>query len=117
MWPARKSRGGYEDPTPERDQFAVSHSNTTDMDYGYDASGRPIATGLRVRPIDACIPGAVRSGALDGVGHVIRVVRNRRPGRPTIVWVNFPFRDDPDRSERHSFYDRQLLVIGSPSGM
>jgi hypothetical protein len=51
------------------------------------------------------------------VCRVARVVRNRRPGRPTIVWVNVARRDNPDLAERLRFEDRQLLVIGSPSGM
>ena len=117
MWPARRSRGGYEDPTPARKHFAVSHANSTDIDYGWDAEGRPIATGLRVRPIESAIPAPIQSGVLEDVGHVARVVRNRRPGRPTIIWVRFPYREDPDRTERLSFEDRQLLVVGSPSGM
>ena len=118
MWPARKSGGdGYDDPIPPGDQFAVSHTNSMDMDYGLDVEGRPITTGLRVRPIDRALPEKLRGGLLESVGHVARVVRNRRPGRPTVVWVNFARRDDPDITERLSFEDRQLQVIGSPSGM
>jgi hypothetical protein len=118
MWPARKSdAAGYEDPTPARDHFALSHTNSIDIDYGYDAEGRPLSTGLRVRPIDTALPDAIREGRLESVGRVARVVHNRRPGRPTVVWVNFALRENPDLVERLRFEDRQLLVIGSPSGM
>jgi len=118
MWPARKSGGeGYADFTPLRDQFAVSHTNSMDIDYGLDVEGLPITTGLRVRPIETAMPDDIRDGTLQSIGRVARVVRNRRPGRPTVVWVNFARNDDRDITERLRFEDRQLQVIGSPSGM
>jgi hypothetical protein len=117
MWPARTSDGKLRDDKPAAAHFAISHSNTTDLDYARDAEDRPMSTGLRVKPRPGCEPDAIRDGTLAPVGSVARVVRNRRPGRPARVWVEFPRRDNPDEHVRHSFTERDLLVVGSASGM
>lgn len=117
MWPARDSGGRLKEYKPAAETFAVSHGNTTDMDYAYDAEGHPMSTGLRVRPRPGHEPELVRTGVVEPVGKVARVVRNRRPGRPAVVWVAFSRRDRRDETERIAFAERDLLVVGSASGM
>lgn len=99
-----------QEPRPGAPAFAVSGHNSTDLDYGRDAAGRPLATGLLVTPRPGAEPPDVKSGAFASVGRIERIVRNRRPGRPAIVWVEFPSPDDPDRTRRHGFREQDLLL-------
>jgi hypothetical protein len=111
MWAARKSTGELVPFQPEGSDFAVSARNTTDQDYVVNEEGQPIAVGLLVVPRAGREPAALRGGMVTAPGKVMRVLHTRRPGRPTMVWVAFPRRDNPDATERFSFPERDLHVV------
>lgn len=98
------------EPHPPAPSFAVSGHNTTDLDYGYDAGGRPLATGLHVTPRPGAEPPEVQDGTVERTGRIARVLRNRRPGRPAMVWVDFPLSGDRDRTRRVGFREHDLLL-------
>ena len=115
MWPSKNAQGEMASDEARPGAHAITGRDTTDEDYARDADSRTIAVGSRVIPRAGCEPPSLRDGTLRPVGRVERVVRSLRPGRPVLVWADFPLRSNPDETRRLCFPAESLVVCGKAS--
>ena len=116
MWPVKRASGEMASHEARAGTHAITGRDTTDEDYARDAESRTIAVGTRVTPRAGCEPPSLQDGTLRRVGRVVRVMRSLRPGRPDLVWADFPLRSNPEEMRRLSFPAENLVVCGGAPG-